>query len=265
MTLAISQTAGRVTPARARWRVSRIARAVQLVAALATLAACGSTARIVVAPTPTATPRSSVVYVALGASDALGVGAAHPATQGYVPDLIAHLPAGAHSLNLGVSGIELHAALADELPSALAAHPTLVTIWLAANDFKDCVPLGQYGTDLNTLLRELRTQTHAQIFMANLPDMSQVPAIRTDATALGPCLAHATPDQVRALVAQWNAVIAHAAAKYGVVLVDLSAFAIGAHPAYVSYDGFHPSAAGYAQLANLFWAAITAHHAVPGA
>ncbi|HLJ35226.1 MAG TPA: hypothetical protein VKU38_16350, partial [Ktedonobacteraceae bacterium] len=56
-------------------------------------------------------PAGPITYVALGASDAVGVGSDQPATQGYVPLLYKQLPAGSHLLNLGISGIHLHGAL----------------------------------------------------------------------------------------------------------------------------------------------------------
>jgi lysophospholipase L1-like esterase len=177
--------------------------------------------------------------------------------------LISRLPAGAHVLNLGISGIDLHGALQDELPEALAAHPTIVTIWLVANDFKDCVALNQYQADLETLLSTLQSQTHAAIFMANLPDMSQLPAIKDGSIGVGQCLAGQSTQQIQALVAQWNGVVASEAQRHNAVLIDLSTFDIGAHPQYISADGFHPSSAGYLQLANLFWAQITAHKVIP--
>jgi lysophospholipase L1-like esterase len=213
--------------------------------------------------TPSPTPRSSVVYVALGASDAMGVGASDPARNGYVPDLIARLPAGTHALNLGISGIQLHDALADELPQAVADQPTLMTIWLVANDFKACVPLDQYHSDLEKLLATLQTQTHAAIFIANLPDMSALPAIQSQSVGLGQCLLGQNADAIRAMVVHWNTVIAEEAQRHHVVLVDLSQFNLAAHPEFISDDGFHPSTAGYLALANLFWAEITSHHAVP--
>src|SRR5690349_19355119 len=95
-----------------------------------TLAACSQASgaqHAIPKATPTATP--SMVYVALGASDAVGVGASDPSTTAYVPRLIARLPAHAFALNLGVNGYTVKQALADELPPALAAHPTLVTVW----------------------------------------------------------------------------------------------------------------------------------------
>src|ERR1700694_3163453 len=51
-----------------------------------------------------------ITYVALGASDAVGVGSNQPGSQGYVPLLAERLPKGSHLVNLGISGIHLHQA-----------------------------------------------------------------------------------------------------------------------------------------------------------
>ena len=192
----------------------------------------------------------SVTYVALGASDAVGVGTSNPATQGYVPLLAQKLPKDSHLINLGVSGIHLHEALSQELPVALTTNPRLVTIWLVANDFIANVPYNSYMQDLNTLLTRLRSGTHARIVMANLPDLTRLPIFarfnkQQKTTTL-------------AAIERWNASIASIARRYNVSIVDLMSQAslLTSHPEYISGDGFHPSAAGYAQLANLFWEVI---------
>lgn len=193
-----------------------------------------------------------VTYVALGASDAVGVGSTEPGAQGYVPLLAAHLPQGSHQVNLGISGIHLHEALTQELPLALSTNPQLITIWLVANDFVANVPYNSYMQDLNTLLQQLRSGTHARIVMANLPDLSLLPAFArltsTQKTAMQTAIKH------------WNGGIASIAARYNVAVVDLFSqrSALTSHPEYISGDGFHPSPQGYVQLANFFWQAIKA-------
>src|SRR5438132_5903402 len=106
-----------------------------------------------------------ITYVAMGASDAVGVGSNQPGSQGYVPLIAAHLPKGSHLLNLGISGIHVHEALTQELPLALSTSPDLVTIWLVANDFVGGVSYNDYIHDLNTLLGQLRTNTRATLVM----------------------------------------------------------------------------------------------------
>ena len=192
-----------------------------------------------------------LVYVALGASDAVGVGSDTPSTQGYVPLLAARLPKGSHMLNLGVSGIRLHEALTEELPLALNSSPDLITVWLVANDFIGGVSYDNYMQDLATLLSHLRSGTHAHIFMANLPNLTLLRAFSNDTAA--------QKTQMLARIEYWNAGIAQQATHYGVTLVDLfkRGSEITAHPEYISGDGFHPSPAGYARLAAVFWQAIT--------
>ncbi len=235
-----------------------------LICALALLlAACGGSSAAL-QPTPSPTAKPSFVYVALGASDAVGIGADDPNTQGYVPRLISRLPKTAYPLNLGVSGIHLRAALSQELPDALKAQPNLVTIWLVGNDFRDCVPLDQYAADLDRLLSQLQTQTQAQIFVGNVPDMSLLPYFQQGARGGGACVAGASTAKVRQLAQQWNATIDPIIQQHRAVLVNLFDSDLAAHPDYISaQDGFHPSSAGYARLADLFWQQITAHHAVP--
>ncbi|HLZ59901.1 MAG TPA: SGNH/GDSL hydrolase family protein [Ktedonosporobacter sp.] len=190
-----------------------------------------------------------VVYVALGASDAVGVGSTQPGSQGYVPLLAQHLPQGSRFINLGVSGIHLHGALTQELPLALSTAPELVTIWLVTNDFVAGVPYDSYMHDLDTLLQQLRAGIQARIVMANLPNLTQLPTF-----------AHLSSVQQTHMLEQiqrWNANIATIAARYNVIVVDLFNHSqLTAHPEYVSVDGFHPSPAGYVQLADIFWQAI---------
>lgn len=226
------------------------------------LSACGSSTPSKVtrpAAIRTATPVTSaklpdgpLIYVALGASDAVGVGSQQPGAQGYVPLISEHLPHGSHMIDLGVSGIHLHEALNKELPLALNTDPQLITIWLVTNDFIAGVSYNSYMHDLDSMLKQLQSQTQARMVMANLPDLTRLPAF-----------AHDSADQkthMRTDIQHWNAHIASLAHQYGATLVDLTAenSLLTSHPEYISGDGFHPSAAGYVQLSNLFWQAIKA-------
>ncbi|HKC73170.1 MAG TPA: GDSL-type esterase/lipase family protein [Chloroflexota bacterium] len=182
------------------------------------------------------------VYVAIGASDSYGVGTDDPAMESWPAVLARYLPPGTHFVNLGVPGILLHRAVEVELPVALDAHPTLVTVWLAVNDLAAGVPLPQYRHDLGVLLRTLRHATHARVLIANVPNLALLPAFGAY-RGLGP------------MVAAWNAVIAAAARAHGAILVDVYARwrDLALHPEYVAPDGLHPTAEGYRRLAELFW------------
>jgi lysophospholipase L1-like esterase len=182
------------------------------------------------------------VYVAIGASDSYGVGTDDPATKSWPAVLARYLPPGTHFVNLGVPGILLHRAVEVELPVALDARPTLVTVWLAVNDLAAGVPLPQYRHDLGVLLRTLRHATHARVLIANVPDLTLLPAFRAY-HGLGP------------VVVAWNAAIAAEARAHGAILVDVYAHwrDLALHPEYVGPDGLHPTAEGYRRLAELFW------------
>jgi acyl-CoA thioesterase I len=222
----------------------------------------GSAPGATYSPEATATATPPIVrYVAMGASDAVGVGASDQNHTAYVPILISRLPKGSSALNLGINGETLHGALTDELPQVIAAQPTLITVWLVGNDFKTCVPLAHYTADLNTLLTRLQTETKAKVFVANAPDFSLLPAIRQAAAAGAFCGKSATQSSIRAETLQWNQAIDAAVAAHHDTLIDLYHANLAGHPDYISGDGFHPSDAGYLALANLFWSAITVRKA----
>jgi acyl-CoA thioesterase-1 len=189
-----------------------------------------------------------VAYVALGASDAVGVGAGDPEREGWVYRFYSHLPAGSSLTNLGISGSRLDQALQQQLPVALAAQPDLATVWLAVNDFNARVPLERYAANLDYLLAALKP-TGAKVLVGNLPDLAQLGIYQG-----------IDPAQVRSQVSAWNAVIAVTAQRHGAVLVDLHSSwrELAEHPEYVSADGFHPSSDGYARLAYLFREALEA-------
>ena len=192
-----------------------------------------------------ATPRP-LTYVAVGASDAVGVGARNPETDGWVPRFGARLGENVRVINLGVSGSTLAQALDEQLGPAVDAHPDVVTVWLAVNDLNARVSLDAYARDLDRLLAGL-SRTHARILVGNVPDVSRLaPAAGRDPVALN--------EQV----GRWNDVIATTSARYGATVVDLYARwqEVAEHPEYLAADGFHPSTEGYARLADVFAEAL---------
>jgi lysophospholipase L1-like esterase len=212
------------------------------------LSGCGPVSSILpsggASATLTPTPRPTFVYVAIGASETFGYGADRPATQSYPEDLGAHLPRGAQVINLGIPGETASGALQGELPEALDAKPDLVTVWLGTNDIKDKVPLDNFQRDLDTILTQLATGTHARIAVANLPDLTLLPYFYTYNQLV-----------LKAKVKQWNAAISQEVAAHHAILIDMYANSpdlIG-HPEYLSGDGLHPSTLGYQLIATLFY------------
>ncbi len=188
-----------------------------------------------------------LTYVAIGASDAYGIGTDSPAVENWPSVLAAQLGGPVHLINLGIPGETVAGALTAEAPIALDARPDLITIWLAVNDLENNVPLATYRARLYTLLATLRQGTAARIFVGNLPDLTLLPYFSdTDPVAL------------TATVRAWNAAIAADCAATGAHLVDLYAdwSDLAQHPEYISADGLHPSTLGAARLAAIFAAAI---------
>jgi lysophospholipase L1-like esterase len=193
-------------------------------------------------------------YVAIGASDAVGIGAGCPATQGYVPLLGLRMPTHTHVVNLGIAGATVSIAQTNELSAAIAAKPNLITVWLAANDFRamesGTLTLATYTQNLDQLLASLHSNTTAHVYVANLPDLTKLPYFIHGTVPIA---------TVGAQTLAWNTAIAGVVAKNGDTLVDLHASDLANHPEYIWIDGFHPSTKGYVVLANTFWAVIQAH------
>jgi lysophospholipase L1-like esterase len=192
--------------------------------------------------------KGQLTYVAIGASDTFGLGSDDPYNQNWAADLAAKLGPKYHLINLGVPSITIHEALRVELPVALDAHPNLVTIWLAANDIIDNVPVNSYAQDLDTLLSRLQSaRPHVRIAVANVPDLTLLPYFYNQRSF--------NPQVLQAVVRAYNTAIATIVKRHHALLIDLSQhnFDIQNHPEYISEDGLHPTDIGYAQLANLFY------------
>ena len=193
-------------------------------------------------------PNPPAVYVALGASDTVGVGADRPAAEGWVPRVHAALPRSTRLVNLGIGGATLAEIVRQELPPALDARPRWVTLWAGVNDIARGVPREQFARQLDTLLADLRSAAapddggQRTILVLNIPDLRQLPAFAgVDRVALD------------ATVREWNQAIAEAAARHDATVVDLYAHwtELARRPDYLSADGFHPSSAGYRRIAEL--------------
>jgi lysophospholipase L1-like esterase len=242
--------------------------------ALFTTAACGaaakpspappsavpaSTAAATVAATPTPTPTSTaspapanaVRYVAIGASDTVGVGATDPTTGSWPARIASLLPAGSAYVNLGVSGSVAVQAKDQQLPGAIAQKPTVVSVWLAVNDMNATIQPASYRDALATIVDGLVARTDAKIFVGNVPDVRGVPAYKdVDKNAL------------LAQITAYNDVIAAVvkSAPGRVFLVDLFTGSAGlVSTITVSGDGFHPSDEGYKLIADRFAAAMRAN------
>lgn len=188
--------------------------------------------------------RDTVLYTALGASDAFGIGA-QPVSRGYVYRVRDGLDARLKTvnlINLGIPGAEIdRIAESARVFLQARARPDIVTLWTGANDIIGGRLAADFEPDLGNLLARLRADTEAVVAMANIPDLTRLPRFRTRPEPT------VTPDRVRT----FNEAIARQSARYRVPLVDL--FAQPIETELVSgVDGFHPSNAGHARIAQLF-------------
>ena len=193
---------------------------------------------------PTVAPAGTVRYVAIGASDAVGVGATDPATGSWPARVAKLLPPGSAFVNVGVSGSIALQARTAQLPGAIAQRPTVVSIWLAVNDMNATIEPASYANDLGAIVDALVSGTEAKIFLGNVPDVRPVPAY-----------AEADKAALLRLIQAYNQVIAAIAARHPtrVVAVDLfTGSASLVSTITVSGDGFHPSDAGYQLIADRF-------------
>lgn len=222
-------------------------------------------------PTVVPTVTAPVVYVAVGASESVGYGSSNPAQDSW-PAVFdrTSLPPSATFRDVAVSGASTEDALQGQLPQALAAHPTLVTVWLNVNDIIASVSPADYQRELESLISGLRQGGRTTVLVANTPPLDQLPAYvecRSGAFgSLGQSLCPA-PAALNATVDAYNQATAAVAASTGAILVDLHAVGLaaekdGTYASLIGSDGFHPSDAGYGLVARAFGEALqkATHH-----
>src|SRR5258706_8945786 len=125
--------------------------------ASSTVPAAGGAARV----GATATPHP-FTYVALGASDAYGIGTNDPQTDNWPTVLALQLGADTHLVNLGVPGTTLKQALAAQLPVAVDAHPDVVTGGLAVHCPLPRGPLAAYTPEADPAVAPPRGPTRGR-------------------------------------------------------------------------------------------------------
>jgi lysophospholipase L1-like esterase len=204
-----------------------------------------------VAPAAVRLPRS--VYVAVGASESVGVGADNPVRDAWPQVLFrTSMPANTVFYDVAQSGARVGDAVTRQLPAALALEPTVVTVWLNVDDMASGESPTAYESGLHTLVRALRRGGVTKVLVADTPPLDALPAVARLR------LPGAT---VEATVQRYNEVIARVCEEEGATLVHLhdagvAALADGTYASLVSGDGFHPSTAGHAAVAKAFAAAL---------
>ena len=198
------------------------------------------------------------LYVAVGASDAVGVGARRPRREAW-PRLVHRQAFGPDTrfVNLGVSGATAAAALIDQVPRAERLVPDVVTVWMVVNDVVSAVPVDSYEAHLDELVGRLRRAGASRVLVGNCPYLDRLPAYLVGRAAGW----LPEPDEANRIVDRYNAAIEAVIVRHDATPVDLrtaglAARRAGLEPALVASDGFHPSTAGHRALARAFAAAL---------
>jgi lysophospholipase L1-like esterase len=190
-----------------------------------------------------------LVYVALGDSTAVGVGAEQ---GGGYPDRLARRLGAAgmavRLVNLGVPGATAEDLRKAQLPRATAAGPTLVTIGIGLNDVLRGRPLADFAR-VRAMASATISRSRAVVVVSELPDVSRSPS------AAGT----QKPAALGRRLAAYNAVIRRIAERHGFAVGEVevtSRRAFAAHPELLAKDGLHPSARGYEVWTDALWPVV---------
>jgi lysophospholipase L1-like esterase len=246
------------SPARRPLRVLAVLAAAVLAADV--LAGCSGEGAAAPGAAEQARTPEPAVYVAVGASETVGVGTRNPARQAWPRVLHDRALPDSTLVNVGVSGATVRGALRSQVPRAVAAGPDIVTVWLAVNDLVGLVPVEVYERQLGRLVHRLGRDGRTEVLVGNVPDLWELPAYRACVPGSGvtdvPCVLPMVPSEaeVRARVAEFNAAIKRVVRAEGAELVDLSREDGLAE--LTSSDGFHPNARGHRAVARAFARAL---------
>lgn len=219
-------------------RGGRIGAAVAVLGLLV-ISGCGGGARKV---------EGNLFYLALGASDAVGIGAS-PLGDGYVYRIGRGLEGAGQPtrlLNTGIPGARVEdIRRALELVLDAGAEPHLVTLWTGANDLIAGSDPGEFEEDLEKILESLEEETDAFVVIADLPDLTRIPRF----------VAEPSGTVTRERVDAFNAAIRRQAEDFDVPVAKLSEVPLTSELTS-DVDGFHPSDAGHRAIAETFLSLI---------
>jgi len=232
------------------------------------LSACGARGDVGAGAVPQVSPPGRpLTYVAVGASESVGLGATDPTRDAW-PQVFFRtaLPRAATMVDLGIPGATVGDALRYEVPRATPLHPDVVTVWLNVNDLVHGVAPGEYEGQLTALLKDLRSGGRTEVLVANAPPLDHLPRVLqcqpfAPAPEGGCDRSRELPlSVVDAAVSLYNDAIARAAAATGAIVVDLHGWGESVQRSghlgrFVGSDGWHPSTYGYQQIAAVFAAA----------
>jgi len=193
-------------------------------------------------------PTGALRIGVFGDSLAFGWGTAHPARDGVVPRLASRFAAvrpGSTLVNASFPGSTIGDIAQRQFPH-LTGPVQLVLVISGGNDVQRISAPWRIASNEASLIDGLRARyPNASLWVTDLPDVSLRPSVPPWSRAL-----------YSALISLDNAAFVRAASAHGAHVLPLSA--ISREPEanrapYVSSDGLHPTAAGYAKLTDALW------------
>lgn len=196
-----------------------------------------------------------LIYVVLGDSTAVGVGAAR--LEGSYAFQIA-TKAAAHGrrvqvINIAASGARLRDVLKNQMPQLEKLKPHLISLSIGANDATHFSSTAQYQKEVGILVSQLNRQT-AVVLLASAPDMVQAPALPLP---LALAVNRRAMTQNKILQSALGNSKPHNSKLRYVDLFHRGKLIYSKNPDLYATDFFHPSADGYAIWADLFVQAMT--------
>ena len=185
-----------------------------------------------------------ITYLAIGASDAAGVGA-DPLTRGYVFRIAEALDE--RVVQVFLTPLAIPGATAEQLDGALElflaseVEPNLVTVWTGPNDLIRGDDAGDFEDEIAEIFERLRDRTDGLIVAGNIPDLTQLPRFQN----------HPDDDVTRERIEEFNEAIAQQADDHDVLVVDLYGEPV-ADSLVSDADGFHPNNEGHRRIAEEF-------------
>jgi acyl-CoA thioesterase-1 len=189
-----------------------------------------------------------VVYVAVGDSTGIGLGAKDG--NGYVDLIAARIKQkrpGSRLINLSTAWATTADVLSKDLRRFPVEPATLVTISLGVNDLIQGVSDEQFASNFEEIVAGLE-KTGALIIVTNLPDVS-----------LAPGLSKSKHSELTKVTALFNKRIEEVARRHKLPLIDLyhiSKAVVQSSPESFATDGLHPSDVGYALWAEAMWPTV---------
>jgi lysophospholipase L1-like esterase len=189
----------------------------------------------------------------LGDSLAYGTGAGGP-QHGFAYRLYQRLRegrAGSSYANYAVPGATLGDVTALQTRRLRTAHASLVLVVAGANNLLQTQNVAAFGSKYGRMLDAVRASApHARIVAAGMPDVSQTLHVPEFAKAAAMALCASVNEEMR-----------RSAAAHGAIFLDLFAMTnapVNHGARYLSADGFHPSADGYAAIAKAAYPVLQA-------